>query len=330
MSNDSEMNRLNRAVMSAFELSDVDTTEMNGGGSYNDEISEFITKLSDFYTKKSETNNVSGGYSGSRNIRSESMHNIFGGKKDNSSESDSIELNGSSSESSSLMGSNSSDSSLDLNKSSSSSSSSSNKKPKKSHSNLTSTLNRVRNHETDEKYRSSDNKSKKSHSNLTSVLDRVRNPEADEKYRSFVKTIMDLLSVDEDTARLYRSAIKITIERKNPELRKDELLKIKEMENIFKSESTLTSTLEKIDIDEIKKHMAMQKQRSEERRKEFGQSTTENNKTVSAKKNDNETKNKKNNDNEPKDKKKKQKRVNAARVASNGYLVSSEFILSSE
>jgi len=312
MSNDSEMNRLNRAVMSAFELSDVDTTEMNGGGSYNDEISEFITKLSDFYTKKSETNNVSGGYSGSRNIRSESMHNIFGGKKDNSSESDSIELNGSSSESSSLMGSNSSDSSLDLNKSSSSSSSSSNKKPKKSHSNLTSTLNRVRNHETDEKYRSSDNKSKKSHSNLTSVLDRVRNPEADEKYRSFVKTIMDLLSVDEDTARLYRSAIKIT------------------MENIFKSESTLTSTLEKIDIDEIKKHMAMQKQRSEERRKEFGQSTTENNKTVSAKKNDNETKNKKNNDNEPKDKKKKQKRVNAARVASNGYLVSSEFILSSE
>jgi hypothetical protein len=291
MSNDSEMNRLNRAVMSAFELSDVDTTEMNGGGSYNDEISEFITKLSDFYTKKSETNNVSGGYSGSRNIRSESMHNIFGGKKDNSSESDSIELNSSSSESSSLMGSNSSDSSLDLNKSSSSSSSSSsNKKPKKSQS------------------------------HLTSALDRVRNPEADEKYRSFVKTIMDLLSVDEDTARLYRSAIKITIERKNPELRKDELLKIKEMENIFESESTLKSTLKKIDIDEIKKHMAMQKQKSEERRKEFGQSTTENKKTVSEKKNNDE----------PKDKKKKQKRVNAARVASNGYLVSSEFILSSE
>ena len=286
MSNASEMNRLNRAVMSAFELSDVNTeTEMNGGGNHNDEISEFITKLSDFYTKKSETNNVSGGYNGSRNIRSESTHNIFGGKKDDSSDSESSE---SSSESSSLMGSSSD--TLDLGSSSSSSS--------------------------DDKHK------KKSQSHLTSTLDRVRNPEADEKYRAFVKTIMDLLNVDEDTARLYRSAIKITIERKNPELRKDELLKIKEMENIFESESSLKATLKKIDIDEIKKHMAMQKQKSEERRKEFGQSTTENKKPVSTKKNDDaET---------PKDKKKKQKRVNAARVASNGYLVSSEFILSSE
>jgi len=46
---------------------------------------------------------------------------------------------------------------------------------------------------------------------------------------------MDALEVDEQTAKLYRSAIKITIGKENPELRKmeNDELRVKEMEKII-------------------------------------------------------------------------------------------------
>ena len=99
---------------------------------------------------------------------------------------------------------------------------------------------------------------------------RPRNEKVDEIYRSFVKKIMDLLGVDEETAKFYRSAIKIEIGNKNPELRKRENdeLKIQEMEKIFNNKKTLQDTLDKIDMDQIKAEMSRRKQESETRREE--------------------------------------------------------------
>ncbi len=93
--------------------------------------------------------------------------------------------------------------------------------------------------------------------------ERPRDEKADEMYRSFIKKIMDLLGVDEETARLYRSVLKINLENNNPELRKREndALKIKELENLMENKKKLQAALDKIDIEKIKKFM-------EERRKE--------------------------------------------------------------
>ncbi|CAH6420665.1 Hypothetical protein MVR_LOCUS192 [uncultured virus] len=94
--------------------------------------------------------------------------------------------------------------------------------------------------------------------------------EADETYRSFVTKIMDLLGVDLETAREYRSALKLDIEMKNPELkgRIHDALKVKEMEKLFKNKTKLKETLDSIDMDEIKKIMRERKEEYEKRRDE--------------------------------------------------------------
>lgn len=91
--------------------------------------------------------------------------------------------------------------------------------------------------------------------------DRQRNPKVDEIYRSFVQKIMELLGVDEETAKFYRSAIKVHIENTNPELRKREndALKVKEMESIFENKEKLRETVDNIDMDNIKHHISKRK-----------------------------------------------------------------------
>ena len=105
---------------------------------------------------------------------------------------------------------------------------------------------------------------------MYSSQERPRDTKVDDIYRSFVQKIMDLLGVDEATAKFYRSVIKLNIENNNPELKKREndALKVKEMESIFENKKKLQSTLDKIDIESIKKHMSQKKEESEKRREE--------------------------------------------------------------
>lgn len=110
--------------------------------------------------------------------------------------------------------------------------------------------------------------SDKDYSGILAAQDRPRerNKEVDEIYRSFVVKIMDLLGVDEETAKFYRAAIKINIERNNPELQKriNDAIKIKEMEEIFKNKEKLNATLKKIDMDQIKEIMEERRKRREQ------------------------------------------------------------------
>ena len=110
---------------------------------------------------------------------------------------------------------------------------------------------------------------------------RPRNEKVDEIYRSFLQKIKDLLGVDDETARFYRSAIKINIEQNNAELRKRENdeLKIKEMESIFESEAKLRATLDKIDMPAIKKYMEETREEAERRRAERNKLRDEKNKS---------------------------------------------------
>lgn len=82
-------------------------------------------------------------------------------------------------------------------------------------------------------------------------------------YDSFVKTIMNLLEVDLDTAKFYRCALKIDLQNRHPELRgrKNDPLRTKEMEKFFQSKAKLQSALDKIDKEAIKEY---QRARAEE------------------------------------------------------------------
>ena len=143
----------------------------------------------------------------------------------------------------------------------------------------------------------------------TNSQERVRNEKVDEIYRSFVKKIMDLLGVDEETARFYRSAIKINLENSNPELKKRENdeRKIKEMENIFENKKKLQETLDKIDMNKIKKYMAEKKEEGERRREEIKKEREKRKKQISESKS--EEKIKKNEENEGNEEKKKKEMI---------------------
>jgi hypothetical protein len=99
-------------------------------------------------------------------------------------------------------------------------------------------------------------------------LSRPRNEQADIAYKSFIPKLMEYLGLDEETARFYRTAIKVHLLQANPELRKNEDLKIKEMEKMFASARALKAAVKKIDFEEIKKFMEMRRQEGEKRRAE--------------------------------------------------------------
>ena len=110
------------------------------------------------------------------------------------------------------------------------------------------------------------------YSNVLANQDRPRkqNTKADDIYRAFAKKIMDLLGVDEETAKFYRAALKVNIEENNPELkgRENDEVKVKEMENIFENKAKLQAALDKIDMDKIKKIMKDRKEEWERRMEE--------------------------------------------------------------
>ncbi|BCS83048.1 hypothetical protein QLL95_gp1075 [Cotonvirus japonicus] len=174
---------------------------------------------------------------------------------------------------------------------------------------------------------------------LFTSQERPRNTKVDEIYRSFVQKIMDLLGVDEETAKFYRSAIKIEITNKNPELRKRENdeLKIQEMEKIFNNKKTLQDTLSDIDMDKIKKFMVERKQEVDKLREERNKNRDQN-------RNKNRNKSNKNNDtsdapvstdtstddNTEKSSKKTKtsKKSSQSRITPGEYVMSDEIILS--
>ena len=93
---------------------------------------------------------------------------------------------------------------------------------------------------------------------------------SDEIYDSFLKKIMDMLEVDEQTARLYRAALKVHLEEAKPELkgRANDSAKVKEMEKFFTNKKKLTDSLAKIDIEGIKKKLQERRAEIEARRAE--------------------------------------------------------------
>ncbi|AUV58335.1 hypothetical protein [Bandra megavirus] len=180
-----------------------------------------------------------------------------------------------------------------------------------------------------------DNKEIKRYRDMISNQSRPRNVKVDETYKSFVKKIMDLLGVDEETARLYRSAIKIEIENKNPELkrRENDELKVKEMEKMFTNKKTLQKAIDDIDMDKIKKTMQERKANWEARSEEIRKAREE-----KSKQNKNKSKNQTTTSDETSSDNMSTsievpKKINKNRktsVAENGYVQSDEVILSSE
>jgi len=184
---------------------------------------------------------------------------------------------------------------------------------------------------------------KNSYPEIDSAQDRPRrrDSKADEIYRSFIKTIMDSLGVDEQTARFYRSAIKINMEGTNPELKikktdsieerraKDEL-KIKEMENIIGKKEKLQSTLDKIDLDETRRIMESRKLESEQRREEWLKNRPAKPDRSAKPAEKPKTTESVTSEDEPKPKKRTVKTAKKSNVAESGYLQSDEIIFSSD
>ena len=159
-----------------------------------------------------------------------------------------------------------------------------------------------------------------------------RDVKADEMYKSFIQKIMDLLGVDEETAKFYRSAIKITIGKNNPELRKREndALRVKEMEKIMESKKKLQDALAEIKLEEIKVYMAEQKEAADRRREEWEKTKGDRNKGKRTTSEDDEAPKRKRTTTEdteaPKERPKRTKKT--TKVAENGYLQSDEILFS--
>lgn len=89
-------------------------------------------------------------------------------------------------------------------------------------------------------------------------------------YNKILEDIMKIMKVDEETAKIYRSALKWRVTQKNPELRKREndALKVKEIEKLFKDPKEAKRVMtEEIDLEEVKKVISQQRAENDERRK---------------------------------------------------------------
>ena len=160
--------------------------------------------------------------------------------------------------------------------------------------------------------------------------DRPRDVKSDETYRSFVKKIMDNLDVDEETAKFYRSALKINLEKANPELKRrvNDSLKIKTLEDLINNKEKLKAALDKIDLDQIKQYMTERKSEGDRRRQENEGKPKENRSNRGTRE---QSTNKTSDDTitpEPSDKKIRKKKITNQKIAKNGYLLSDEIILS--
>lgn len=99
------------------------------------------------------------------------------------------------------------------------------------------------------------------YSNLFSSQERPRNrfdPEAIEKYNEILQRIKDFLGVDDETAKLYRLALKINVTKDHPELKKKEndILKIEEIEKITRTKDDLQKAIKGIKIENLRQEQA--------------------------------------------------------------------------
>lgn len=94
--------------------------------------------------------------------------------------------------------------------------------------------------------------------------------ESDKLYASFVDKIKEFLDKDDETAKLYRAAIKITLEEKYPELRgrEHDKEKIDEMKKIIENKDKLEKFIKEIDMDKIKDIIKTKREEGEKRREE--------------------------------------------------------------
>lgn len=153
---------------------------------------------------------------------------------------------------------------------------------------------------------------------------RERDAKVDEIYRNFLQQLMDKLGINEETARTYRSAIKILIERDSPELKgfENDALKVKKMEEIFGDDKQFKALIKRVEVElpEIKKFMEERRKEAEKRKKEWEERRKSQGKhaprTSSDKPATSET---------PKE---KPKRKTKSKVGEAGYLESDEVIFS--
>jgi len=100
--------------------------------------------------------------------------------------------------------------------------------------------------------------------------DRVsRDPEGTVIFNNVLKRIMELMGLDEKEAGYARTALKLYVLEKNPELKKREndLKKMKEIEKLVVDKKTLKNVLDTMDVQKIKEYTLSQKKKSEEERK---------------------------------------------------------------
>lgn len=128
--------------------------------------------------------------------------------------------------------------------------------------------------------------------NYQMTMDRPKpDPAVSKEYNDLLKRIMKLLEVDEETAKIYRSGMKLNVMKANEELRsrdadgiRVEAIKValgfdKNKQDYSKdNDKAVIATLKKIDVGAIKKYIDEQKKKSQEfieaRKKERGESST--------------------------------------------------------
>lgn len=96
-------------------------------------------------------------------------------------------------------------------------------------------------------------------------MDRPRDKQATDLFNKYLLKIKELLGVDDEKAKEYRTIIKLHFESKYPDLkgRQSDLKKMQKMEPYFESKTKLKNLLESIDVKSIKKFMDERRQTNE-------------------------------------------------------------------
>jgi hypothetical protein len=108
------------------------------------------------------------------------------------------------------------------------------------------------------------------HEDVSDLLDRVkRRPEDTSSYNELLRKIMDYFNVDEETARDYRSFLKLQLEADRPELKFNDTEKIKVLAEQLKDKNSAQEALNRIDQSKWRSYKEEKKREAEERRKQF-------------------------------------------------------------
>lgn len=166
-----------------------------------------------------------------------------------------------------------------------------------------------------------------------------RNKEATDLYKKILEKLENVLGVEPETAKLYRLALKIYVTNKNPELkaRKNDLLKMQEINNLITTKQDLDKIFKTMDINSIRKYM---EEREKENKNKFNnknaittseKTTPENtNSTPEKTKNKPVVKVSEQSSEQNTENKKSKTKKNKKNDETGGYLQSSEIIFSPE